>query len=625
LTSGRSTYYVRTHFTWNHDQNGVGLLVSNFLSAGAVFHLNGAELKRIRMPNGTIGYSTPATGGPAQPGTAELFDLPSGALIVGDNILEVEVHPAAGAGNSLAFGMALIASDNFPPRLEDPTQPADRNVTEGQATTFSPGAVAGTVPFTYQWFNGVDPILDATSATLTLDPVRDTDAGSYSVEITNPKGLKVTSRAAALMTTAVPIVLTDPNLPADLTVAEGTTATFTVAATGSLPTYTWFKDDVEITGAVGPVLTLNNVPLSDDGTKYSVIVANRLGGVPSRKATLTVVNDRTPPRITSAAGGGRSVVVTFSEPLESVSAQLAAHYTLDGGVQVQSAVLDPVTGSAVTLTTVQQTFGQVYRLSVAGVKDVFGNAANATAFFRSSILVDGNFEDWASIPVALTQDQLNPGTVEFNEVAITNDTEYLYVRFSFWETAGPLWDWGAALNYWQVAFDLDNDSATGFFNGAEAVDEMNNPFRLSASWNDGSYVGGDAAIAPVNITGKNFEVRVSLRATHEVDHSLLFPTAASGGTIGVFCRVINTGWNQLDVTPSTPYTFNTTFSAMPPTITVTRVGNKIQLTWPGGGTLETRANLSTGNWTTVQGATSGYQVDPTSPTAGPAAFYRVKQ
>ena len=37
---------------WNYDVNGVGLLLSNYLSAGAVFHLNGAAVKRVRMPEG---------------------------------------------------------------------------------------------------------------------------------------------------------------------------------------------------------------------------------------------------------------------------------------------------------------------------------------------------------------------------------------------------------------------------------------------------------------------------------------------------------------------------------------------------------------------------------------------
>ncbi|HSA03702.1 MAG TPA: hypothetical protein P5055_23490, partial [Candidatus Paceibacterota bacterium] len=180
LARDRSTYYFRTHFTWDYDQNGVGLLLSNYLSAGAVFYLNGTELCRVRMPEGPVAYTTSATGAPPQPGAADVFDLPTTALVVGDNILEVEVHPAAGATSSLVFGDSLIASDSFPPRIQDPTQPADRNVIEGQATSFSPGSITGTQPFNYQWLKNGAPIPDATNTTFTLDSVTTADAGEYS-------------------------------------------------------------------------------------------------------------------------------------------------------------------------------------------------------------------------------------------------------------------------------------------------------------------------------------------------------------------------------------------------------------------------------------------------------------
>jgi hypothetical protein len=58
---------------------------------------------------------------------------------------------------------------------------------------------------------------------------------------------------------------------------------------------------------------------------------------------------------------------------------------------------------------------------------------------------------------------------------------------------------------------------------------------------------------------------------------------------------------------------------------VQRVGNKLEFTWPGGGVLQSRASLSGGSWMPVEGATSGFQVDPTSPTAGAAGYYRVQQ
>jgi len=40
------------------------LVASNYLSDGAVFYLNGAEVKRVRLPSGQVSFNTAATSGP---------------------------------------------------------------------------------------------------------------------------------------------------------------------------------------------------------------------------------------------------------------------------------------------------------------------------------------------------------------------------------------------------------------------------------------------------------------------------------------------------------------------------------------------------------------------------------
>ncbi len=623
LASGQSAYYLRTHFTWTSDQNGAGLLVSNYLSAGAVFYLNGTEVYRVRMPEGPITHTTPATGGPAQPGTVELFDLPTVALVVGDNLLEVEIHPAAGPAGALVFGASLTASDSFPPRILDPKQPEDRNILEGQATVFSIGALAGTQPFTYQWSKDGTPIIDATNATLTLAAVTVADAGSYSVEISNPKGLKVVSRASVLATTAVAVALQDPSQPADQQVAEGLSVTFTVNASGTLPTYQWYREGEAIVGEVGPQLTLNNVPFDENGKKFYVVVSNRVSSVTSRQAILTVTHDSTPPGIVTVSGGGRSIVVTFSEPVDTASAQQPANYTLDGGLQVQGAVLDPVEGRAVTLTTTQQTFGQVYTLSAVGVKDRFGNPGSATALFRSTIVLDGSFDDWNGVPVALTQEQTNPGTIEYNELSITNDNDYIYLRFSYYAPVGPLGpaNWNDRGNHYDIIFDTDQDPATGTWDGGDVLIEDGGVYRLAGGWTQGTFDGADVLIAPGETKATDFELRISLAAKHQTDGLPAFPNAS----MNVFCVTQSMGWSALDrTTPTVSYTLATfpPLPVAPGPITAKRAGSKVELTWSGGGILETRANLTTGSWTAVQGAASGIQIDPSS---APGGYYRLRQ
>ena len=260
------TDYFRFPFTWNNDTDGVALALETYLSDGAVFYLNGAEVKRVRMPAGQPGYGTAATGGPASAGTAEISTLPPAALVVGNNLLEVEVHQASATPAELAFGIKLSSTDSLPPSIEDPSQPADRTVVEGESTSFTAGNVIGTVPFSYQWFKDGVAIEGATNAVLNIPVVLDTDAGQYHLEISNATGTKAVSRAALLTTMGVAVSLTDAAQPADRTVAEGETTTFTVAVAGS-PTifYQWSKDGAPIEGATGPEYTIDSAVLSDAG------------------------------------------------------------------------------------------------------------------------------------------------------------------------------------------------------------------------------------------------------------------------------------------------------------------------------------------------------------------------
>jgi hypothetical protein len=70
---------------------------------------------------------------------------------------------------------------------------------------------------------------------------------------------------------------------------EGDGVNFTVKANGDEPIfYKWFKGDVEIVGADGPVLELSNVSEEEAGY-YSVVVSNSAGSATSNPARLAVL------------------------------------------------------------------------------------------------------------------------------------------------------------------------------------------------------------------------------------------------------------------------------------------------------------------------------------------------
>lgn len=152
------------------------------------------------------------------------------------------------------------------------TQPQNRSVTEGDATSFSVNA-SGTAPLQYQWRrNGIN-IAAATSAALNLPSVALNENGdSFTVVVTNSAG-SVTSAAALLTVAALPPTATAPAItlqPRPESALVGGSATFSVTATGTAPLqYQWLRDSVDVPGANASALTLNSLTLTDNGASFS--------------------------------------------------------------------------------------------------------------------------------------------------------------------------------------------------------------------------------------------------------------------------------------------------------------------------------------------------------------------
>jgi Immunoglobulin domain/Immunoglobulin I-set domain len=172
-------------------------------------------------------------------------------------------------------------------------QPASQTVTVGQTATFTVTAT-GTGTLTYQWYDNGTAISGATSSSYTTPAAASTDSGSiFTVTVTNAGGT-VTSAPATLTVSAggttvnpnAPLIVTQP---ANQTVTVGQTATFSVTATGAAPlTYQWYKGGVAISGATSSTYTTPATVIGDNGSLFTVTVANSLGTVTSGPATLTV-------------------------------------------------------------------------------------------------------------------------------------------------------------------------------------------------------------------------------------------------------------------------------------------------------------------------------------------------
>ena len=143
--------------------------------------------------------------------------------------------------------------------------------------------VSGTAPG-YLWqFNGA-ALVAATNATLNLTNIQSSQAGNYTVIVTNAVAA-VTSAIAVLSVAGPPGIVTQP---ASQNVAAGANVSFSVTASGTAPlSYQWQYDNTPITNATNSLLLLTNVQPATAGS-YLVTVTNPLGSNSSAAAVLTV-------------------------------------------------------------------------------------------------------------------------------------------------------------------------------------------------------------------------------------------------------------------------------------------------------------------------------------------------
>jgi len=103
----------------------------------------------------------------------------------------------------------------------------------------------------------------------------------------------------------VPVAPTISTSPASQTVGVGQSVTFSVSVSGTTPlTYRWQRNNTNIPNQTNPTLTLNNIPVSENGSTYRVIVTNSVGSDTSDPATLTVLNNQPPSAIINTPTAG---------------------------------------------------------------------------------------------------------------------------------------------------------------------------------------------------------------------------------------------------------------------------------------------------------------------------------
>lgn len=101
------TYYFRKHFTYNEPTEGLTLNLTQIVDDGIVVYLNGSEIYRRNMGNGTIVYSTPAQTTVGDATEFKASDVPGSRVQQGDNVLAVEVHQQNQSSSDIAMALGV--------------------------------------------------------------------------------------------------------------------------------------------------------------------------------------------------------------------------------------------------------------------------------------------------------------------------------------------------------------------------------------------------------------------------------------------------------------------------------------------------------------------------------------
>jgi hypothetical protein len=236
------------------------------------------------------------------------------AQVADSGKISVTVSNLVGVTNSGYATLLVTNVPAYPPVLT--SQPQDVAIAVGQNATFSVTA-SGTAPLTYSWYYNTNTLLaSGSNASLTVTNAQLSDAGKYSVTVTNIAGTTNSVFATLTVTNSSqpPFIVTQP---ASLNVVTGQTASFNVTATGALPlSYQWYYNtNTPLAWGTNAMRSIANAQPTDAGA-YSVTITNLYGATNSAFATLTLSEQaaRVKPRIIATTDGevdDRSTMVRF--------------------------------------------------------------------------------------------------------------------------------------------------------------------------------------------------------------------------------------------------------------------------------------------------------------------------
>jgi len=422
----------------------------------------------------------------------------------------------------------------------------------------------------------------------------------------------------------------------DLTVQENHFATFApqVSNPSGLPVfYKWFRDGVEIPGAIGPSYSLQAMS-ADSGATFQVQVA-KIGVVTnSQTVTLTVVPDNAGPVLLSAKTDDtfQRIVLTWDEPvLLDSAAELGNYIILDPmGNQVFASSVD-YNGSNVVLHVSSLQPNTTYSLEIDFQSDELSNFTlpvgspvvdpnGIVVNLRTFVITPGltRFQAYLGLPATGTIDEFvaspaYPDGANFG----------FYTNVLYWPQSAPNLD-QYAMRF--TGYFVASESGTHHFDPAHDDDAR---LRVYAGEDQG---GPFTELAEVGTSafGDGLTVDVDLLAGNKYYYELIVRELAGGDYAGL-AVMMPSGAVSSPIAGQYLAAATDPGSGTPaaPQLTARRSNGNLVITWPGsstGFTLETAPTLPSANWNTVSSTVVNGENTAIIPIpASGNAFYRLRQ